>query len=168
MGDGTSEHPPSEHAGRRGETEEQRLDRNLSELLQELRVVLTGIQVTFAFLLVVPFQQGWTSVTEFEKTVYYVTLVLAAASSVCLIAPTVRHRLRFRGLDKKWIVDTSNRLAIAGVALLGGAICGVLMLITHVVYDSVLTAIAVAVFAVLIGWIWFAAPLIRGRRSRDR
>lgn len=162
MGDRTSE-----HAGRRGETEEERLDRNLMELLQELRVVLTGIQVLFAFLLVVPFQQGWASVTEFEKTVYYVTLLLTAASSVCLIAPTVRHRMRFRELDKRWIVDSSNRLAIAGVAFLGGAICGVLMLITHVVYDSTLTTVVVAAFAVMIGWLWFVAPVIRELRERD-
>ncbi len=162
MGDRTSE-----HAGRRGETEEERLDRNLMELLQELRVVLTGIQVLFAFLLVVPFQQGWASVTEFEKTVYYVTLLLTAASSVCLIAPTVRHRMRFRELDKRWIVDSSNRLAIAGVAFLGGAICGVLMLITHVVYDSTLTTVVVAAFAVMIGWFWFVAPVIRELRERD-
>ena len=162
MGDRTSD-----HAGRRGETEEERLDRNLMELLQELRVVLTGIQVLFAFLLVVPFQQGWASVTEFEKTVYYVTLLLTAASSVCLIAPTVRHRMRFRELDKRWIVDSSNRLAIAGVAFLGGAICGVLMLITHVVYDSTLTTVVVAAFAVMIGWFWFVAPVIRGLRERD-
>ena len=162
MGDRTSE-----HAGRRGETEEERLDRNLMELLQELRVVLTGIQVLFAFLLVGPFQQGWASVTEFEKTVYYVTLLLTAASSVCLIAPTVRHRMRFRELDKRWIVDSSNRLAIAGVAFLGGAICGVLMLITHVVYDSTLTTVVVAAFAVMIGWLWFVAPVIRELRERD-
>jgi hypothetical protein len=157
----------SEQAHRRGETEEQRLDRNLMELLQELRVALPGIQVLFAFLLVVPFQQGWTQVTDFETVVYYVTLLLTAASSVCLIAPTARHRMRFRELDKAWVVATSNRLAIAGLAFLGGAICGVLMLITHVVYSSTLTAIVVAVVAALIGWFWFAAPVVRDLRGRD-
>ena len=84
------------------------------ELLQELRVAIPGIQFLFAFLLVVPFQQGWVEVTDFEKRVYYVTLLLTATSSVCLIAPTARHRIRFRELDKQWIVETSNRLAIAG------------------------------------------------------
>ena len=118
------EHGVSEHASRRGETEEQRLDRNLAELLQELRVALPGIQVLFAFLLVVPFQQGWADVTEFEKTVYYVTLLCTAASSVLLIAPTARHRIRFRELDKRWIVETANRLAIAGLAFLGAATAG--------------------------------------------
>jgi Family of unknown function (DUF6328) len=161
------EETTSEQAHRRGETEEQRLDRNLMELLQELRVALPGIQVLFAFLLVVPFQQGWTQVTDFETVVYYVTLLLTAASSVCLIAPTARHRMRFRELDKAWVVSTSNRLAIAGLAFLGGAICGVLMLITHVVYSSTLTAIVVAVVAALIGWFWFAAPVVRDLRGRE-
>jgi hypothetical protein len=158
----------SEHAQRRGESEEQRLDRNLMELLQELRVALPGVQVLFAFLLVVPFQQGWTGVTEFEKTVYYVTLLLTAIASVCLIAPTARHRMRFRELDKEWIVVTSNRLAIAGLAFLAGAICGAIMLISHVVYDSATTAIATSLLAAVIGWFWFAAPVVRELRdSRD-
>jgi hypothetical protein len=157
----------SEHAQRRGESEEQRLDRNLMELLQELRVAIPGIQVLFAFLLVVPFQQGWPQVTDFQRTVYYVTLLLTAASSVCLIAPTARHRMRFRELDKGWIVSTSNRLAIAGLLFLAGAICGVLMLITLVVYDSALTAVVVAVMAAGIGWLWFAAPFVRDLRGGD-
>ncbi|MGH2987786.1 MAG: DUF6328 family protein [Solirubrobacterales bacterium] len=168
--DSSSELPAatrSEHAERRGESEEQRLDRNLMELLQELRVAIPGIQVLFAFLLVVPFQQGWTSVTDFEKVVYYVTLLLTAASSVCLIAPTARHRMRFRELDKHWIVETANRLAIAGLVLLAGAVCGVLMLITHVVYDSALTAIVVVAFAAFFAWFWFVAPVVREPREDD-
>ena len=157
----------SEHAKRRDETEEQRLDRNLMELLQELRVALPGVQVLFAFLLVVPFQQGWADVTEFQKTVYYVTLLLTAAASVCLIAPTARHRMRFRELDKEWIVITSNRLAIAGLMFLGAAICGAIMLISNVVYDSAATAIATAVVGALIAWFWFAAPVVREMRDDD-
>ena len=101
-----SEPTKSEQAERRNESEEERLDRNLIELLQGLRVASLGVQVLFAFLLVVPFQQGWDGVTEFEKTVYYVTLLLTAAACICLIAPIARHRIRFRELDKEWIVDT--------------------------------------------------------------
>lgn len=153
--------------GERRESEKERLDRNLMELLQELRVVLTGIQVLLAFLLVLPFQQGWAQVTEFEQTVYYVTLLLTAASSVCLIAPTPRHRMRFRETDKRWIVYTSNRLALAGIVFLGGAMCGVLMLLTHFVYSSTLTAIVVAVFVTIVAWLWFLAPLVRELRDRD-
>jgi VIT1/CCC1 family predicted Fe2+/Mn2+ transporter len=157
----------SEHAERRGESEEQRLDRNLMELLQELRVAIPGIQVLFAFLLVVPFQQGWAQVSDFETTVYYVTLLLTAISSICLIAPTARHRMRFRELDKRWIVETANRLAIVGLAFLAGAICGVLMLITHYLYDSTLTAVVVAAFASVFGWFWFVAPVVRDLREDD-
>lgn len=157
----------SENAERRDESEEERLDRNLMELLGELRVALPGIQVLFAFLLVLPFQQGWSTVTDFEQIVYYITLLLTASASVCLIAPTARHRMRFRELDKEWIVYTSNRLAIAGLAFLAGAICGVLMLITHVVYDSALTAIVVAAFAIAIAWFWFVAPVARELRDND-
>lgn len=157
----------SENAERRDESEEERLDRNLMELLQELRVVLTGIQVLFAFLLIVPFSNGWSTVTEFEKVVYYVTLLLVAASSVCLIAPTARHRMRFRELDKKWIVDSSNRLAIAGMVFLAGAMAGVLMLISSVVYSGALVAIATGAFVIAVGWFWFVAPFVRELQDDD-
>ena len=155
----------SQQAERRGESEEERLDRNLDELLQGLRVALPGIQVLFAFLLVVPFQQGWEGVTSFEKTVYYVTLLLTAGACVCLIAPTARHRIRFRDLDKEWIVRTSSRLAIAGLALMGAAICGVLVLVSHVVYDGAVVGIAPAAIGAAILWLWFGAPLVRDQRD---
>ena len=157
----------SKQAHGRDESEEERLDRNLMELLQELRVALPGIQVLFAFLLVVPFQQGWEQVTEFEKTVYYATLLSTAAASICLIAPTARHRIRFHELDKKWIVDTANRLAIVGLGLLGLAISGVILLISHVVYGDATTAIATAAVFASIIWVWFLAPLVRELREDD-
>jgi hypothetical protein len=153
--------PSERYRGERDETESERLDRNLAELLQELRVAITGIQVLFAFLLVVPFQQGWPEVSDFERTVYYVTLLLTAGASACLMAPTARHRMRFRELDKRWVVATANRLAIAGLVLETGAICGVLMLITHFVYDATLTAVVVAIAAAVFAWLWFLAPLAR-------
>jgi hypothetical protein len=156
----------SEQASRRGETEEQRLDRNLGELLQELRVALPGIQVLFAFLLVVPFQQGFASATDFERSVYFVTLLLTAAASICLIAPTARHRIRFHDLDKKWIVETSNRLAIVGLGLMGLAMSGAILLVSHLLYKSATPAIATAIFAATMAWIWFGAPLLREWRAR--
>lgn len=162
-----SDSKQSEQAARRQESEEERLDRNLDELLQGLRVALPGIQVLFAFLLVVPFQQGWETVTSFEKNVYYLTLILTAAASVCLIAPTARHRMRFRELDKEWIVRSSNRLAITGLALMGAAICGALLLISHVVYDGAVVGVVPAVVGVLIFWAWFGAPLARELRDSD-
>ena len=157
----------SEQAERRDESEEERLDRNLDELLQGLRVALPGIQVLLAFLLVVPFQQGWEKVTDFEKTVYYVTLLLTAGACICLISPTARHRMRFRELDKEWIVNTSNRLAITGLALMGAAITGALLLVSSVIYDSAIVGIVPAVFGGLIFWFWFGAPAVRELRDQD-
>ena len=157
----------SEHAGRRHETEEERLDRNLMELLQELRVAQLGIQVLFAFLLVVPFQQGWVKVTDFERTVYYATLLATVASSILLIAPTARHRLRFRELDKRWVVETANRLAIAGLAFLGLAITGAILLISSFVYSDATAAVATAIVFATMLWLWFLAPLVREVREPD-
>jgi VIT1/CCC1 family predicted Fe2+/Mn2+ transporter len=152
----------SAQAKRRGETEEERLDRNLAELLQELRVAIPGIQIIFAFLLVVPFQQGWASISDTEKGIYYGTLLCTTGATVLLIAPTARHRMRFRGLDKEWIVMSSHRLAIGGLAFLALAITGVVLLISLVVYDSTLAAIVTPVVLALLTWFWFIAPLQRG------
>src|SRR5215210_7713033 len=96
----------------RNETEKERLDRNMNELLQELRVALPGVQVLFAFLLTVPFQQGFVRATPFQKDVYLVTLLLTALASALLMAPSAYHRLEFRQDDKKHIVWVSNRLSI--------------------------------------------------------
>src|SRR5215475_5710408 len=95
-------------SGRR-ESEEERLDRNLGELLQELRVALPGVQVLFAFLLAVPFQQHFTQITEFEKNVYFATLLLTATSAILLISPSAYHRLTFRYQQKRKLIFYSNR-----------------------------------------------------------
>jgi hypothetical protein len=155
----------SEQARRRHETEEERLDRNHMELLQGLRVVLPGIQVLFAFLLILPFQPGFDEVTSFERTVYFVTLLVTAASSICLMAPTARHRLRFRRLDKQWIVESSHRLTIAGLAFLGAAMTGVILLISHFLYDTATASVATAAVAGVVIWIWFVVPLSRQLRK---
>jgi hypothetical protein len=158
----------SEQAQRRDETEEERLDRNLGELLQELRVAIPGIQFLFAFLLVVPFQQGWTGVTEFERNVYYVALIATVAAAVCLIGPVARHRLRFRELDKKWIVETSHKYAIAGLSFLAIAIPSAILFVSHVVFDDPATSIVATVLvAGMIAWVWFGAALLRELSDDD-
>jgi hypothetical protein len=129
-------------------------------------VATTGVQVLFAFLLVVPFQQGWTGVTQFEKTVYFATLLAAVAASVCLIAPTARHRVRFRELDKRWIVESSHRLALAGLGFLCLAMSGAILLISHVVYGSATTAIATAAVFGSTVLVWFIVPLARELKER--
>ena len=106
------------------ETEQERLNRNLDQLLGELRVAMPGVQVLFAFLLAVPFQQRFTQVTDFQRDVYFVTLLAAAAASALFVAPTAYHRLMFRERDKPRLVAISSRLAVAGLAALIGPTTG--------------------------------------------
>jgi hypothetical protein len=157
------EFPPSEGSKARHETELERLDRNLEELTGELRVVVTGVQVLFAFLLIVPFNTGFAHVGHFEEAVYIVTLILAALATVCTIAPSAQHRFLFRHDDKRFVVFNSNRVVIAGLAFLALAMCGCMLLVTTKLFGipaGVLTASAAALpFAVL----WFAIPLRRLR-----
>ncbi len=151
----------SEQAKRRGESEEERLDRNLEELLQELRIAIPGIQFLFAFLLVVPFQQGWVDVTDFEKNVYYVALLATTLAGVCLMATPARHRLRFRELDKEWVVQSSHKYSIAGLGFLAIAISSVILLVSHVVFSPATAITATTLTALAILWVWFGAPLKR-------
>jgi Na+/melibiose symporter-like transporter len=152
----------------REETEEERLDRNLGELLQELRVALPGVQVLFAFLLAVPFQQRFTEISDFDKTMYFVTLLLTALSAALLIAPSAYHRLTFRYQQKHRLVFVSNRLAIAGLGVLALAMSSAILLVTNVLWGTVATTVVtttlvLAMFALL----WAVLPLRRRVRYRD-
>jgi Family of unknown function (DUF6328) len=145
----------------RDETDEERTDRNLQEMLGELRVALPGVQVLFAFLLVVPFNQGWDRVTSFQRTLYLITLLLTAASTICLIAPTVHHRIEFRKQQKEAIVRTGNRIVIAGLTLLALAMTGAVLLVTDVIYSTTTTIVIAAGGAVAFGVLWYLVPLRR-------
>jgi hypothetical protein len=162
--------PPGPDAGGaaldRHETPKERLDRNLEELFAGLRVALPGVQVLFAFLLVVPFQQQFPDVSAFQEKVYFATLLCTAAASILLIAPSARHRIQFRRDDKAYVVFTANRLAIAGFAFLGLAMIGAILLISDFLFVSVAAACATAVVASGLGWAWFGSPLARRLRSR--
>jgi hypothetical protein len=144
----------------RGETDIERLDRNLTELLTELRVAIPGVQVLFAFLLVVPFNQGWARLSLFERRLYFGTLLLTALTSVVLIAPTMHHRLVFRMHQKRYVVMTANRLAVIGMTLLAVAMTSAVALITHVEFrDTAITAIVAGAGAAIFGGLWYAMPL---------
>jgi small-conductance mechanosensitive channel len=145
----------------RGETEKERLDRNLEQLLGELRVALPGVQVLFAFLLVVPFNQRFADITSFQRTVYFVTLLCATAATACLIAPTAHHRIEFREQDKERIVFGGSRLAIIGLALLAMAMTGAITLITDFLYSTTTTTVAAVLVALLFAVLWYAIPLRR-------
>ena len=158
---------PAERESGRDETEGERLDRNLGELLQELRVALPGVQVLFAFLLAVPFQQNFTEITELEKRIYFATLLFTAISAVLLISPSAYHRLTFRYQQKRRLVFYSNRFAIAGLAFLALAMTMAITLITAVLFGTA-AAIAMTVCALLtFGFFWFALPLRRRLAFRD-
>jgi uncharacterized membrane protein YiaA len=145
----------------RDETEQQRVDRNLQEMLGELRVALPGVQVLFAFLLVVPFNQRFGEVTSFQKGMYFATLMFTTASAVCLIAPSVHHRLEFRQQNKEEIVTTGNRIVIVGLALLAVSMSGAVLFITDVLYDAGTTAAVAIGLALGFGLVWYALPLRR-------
>ena len=152
----------------RHETEKERLDRNLSELLQELRVALPGVQVLFAFLLTVPFQQGFSKATEFQKDVYLVTLLLTAAASALLIAPSAYHRLEFRQNDKKHIVLVANRFAIAGFAVLAAAMTSAVLLVTDYLYSDTTSIISTVGVGLFLYTLWYALPLARrSQRAKE-
>jgi hypothetical protein len=151
----------------RKESEDERLDRNLGELLQELRVALPGVQVLFAFLLAVPFQQNFTKISEFEKKVYFATLLLTALSAALLIAPSAYHRLTFRYQQKHRLVFISNRLAIAGLATLALAMTCAIMLITDVLFGTVATVVTVTLALTMFTLLWAVLPLKRRFKYRD-
>jgi hypothetical protein len=152
----------------RDETGKERLDRNLEELLQELRVALPGVQVLFAFLLVVPFNQGYSRMSAFDQRIYFATLLCTALATVLLIAPTVHHRLEFRHGDKAHIVESANRLMIAGLGLLAAAMCGAILLITNLLFDTAATIVTTAAMLVAFGSVWYGMPLRRRARLHRR
>jgi hypothetical protein len=152
------------------ETEDERLNRELDQLLQELRVAMPGVQVLFAFLLAVPFQQRFAQVTAFQKDVYFATLLASAVASALFIAPTAYHRMMFRGRDKPRLVKISSRFAIAGLAGLAVAMNGAILLVTDVIFEGAIVPITVALTVVLFTGLWFVLGIVRRmshERSRD-
>jgi Family of unknown function (DUF6328) len=149
---------------KRNETEEERLDRNLNELLGELRVALPGVQVLFAFLLVVPFNQRFADVTDFDRNLYLGTLLCAALASAFLIAPTVHHRLLFRRQDKAHLVKVANRQAVIGLSFLAMAMTGAIVLVVDFLFRPATTIFAGALVALAFLVLWYVLPLLRRAR----
>ena len=145
---------------------ETKQDRELIELLNELRVALPGVQVLFAFLLVVPFSQGFAKVTSTQKGVYFAAFIFTALATAFLISPTSYHRLRWRAKDKEQMLVTSNRLTIAGTAFLALAISCVVYFITDFLYSN-LSAMVTGAIALILGWLWYGLPLMRAAKQRS-
>jgi Kef-type K+ transport system membrane component KefB len=148
------------------ESEEQRRNRELIELLNELRVALPGVQVLFAFLLAVPFANGFPKLGKLDRDIFFVAFISTALSTVALIAPSSYHRLRWRQHDKERMLVASNALTIVGLALLAVAITCTVFVITdflfHRTWAAVFTAIVAAAFLIL----WYGLPLAALLRDR--
>jgi hypothetical protein len=147
----------------RDETELERYDRNLTELMAELRVALPGVQVLFGFLLVAPFNARFGHTTEFERRLYFAALLLTLLASILLIAPTIIHRLEFRQGHKYDVVRAGNRLTIAGLAVLAVAMTTAIALVTHYLFGQTTAIVTAAVAGLGFLSVWFLLPL-RSRR----
>jgi heme O synthase-like polyprenyltransferase len=150
-----------ENGGAAGETHEERINRELIELLNELRVALPGVQVLFAFLLAVPFTQRFRQLTDGQEYAFFLSLLCTTGGSALLIAPSAYHRLRFRDHDKEQMLRTANRLSIGGTVLLAVAMTSAVYLITDLVFNAALTAIVTVLTAATFAWFWYGLPLIR-------
>ena len=133
------------------EDKEERLDRELIELLNELRVMLPGVQVLFAFLLGVPFTQRFGQTTDLQQDVYFLTFMCAAAATALLIAPSAYHRLNWRQADKEHLLVVSNRLAIAGTVFLATSIAGTVFVVTDLLFDATKAALVPSTESRLVG-----------------
>jgi Flp pilus assembly protein TadB len=143
------------------EDKSERLNRELIELLNELRVALPGVQVLFAFLLIVPFSQGFQRMTELQRDVYFASVLTTALSTLLLIAPSSMHRIEWRQRDKEALLQMSNALAIAGLIFLALGMTTVLFLITDVLFSGVAIAVVTGIAAGLFALVWFVVPLVR-------
>jgi Family of unknown function (DUF6328) len=148
--------------------DEEKRDRQMIELLNELRVALPGVQILFAFLLTVPFTQRFTTLTMLERDVFYVTLIAATLSAACLIAPSAAHRVLFHQSQRTWLIESANRLMLAGLGFLAIAIGAAFLLITDVLFEGARVWVySVAVWVTIVA-LWFARPLRRHLAAIDR
>ena len=141
--------------------EERKRDRQMTELLNELRVALPGVQILFGFLLTVPFQQRFSRVTDFQENVYFVTLIAAAVAAAFLIAPSAYHRVMFEQQDKPNIIHIGTGQFLIGLAALALAMNGAVLLVTDVLFEAGTVAVTVALIASLYLSLWFGFGLVR-------
>jgi hypothetical protein len=150
-----------ENPADRTEEEQERLNRQMMELLNELRVAMPGVQILFGFLLTVPFQQRFRQVTEFQETVYFVTLVSAAVAAAFLIAPSAYHRVMFEQHDKPNIIHIGTGEMLVGLGALAVAMNGAVLLVTDVLFDAGTVTVTVVLLATLYLSLWFGFGLTR-------
>jgi len=151
--------------GRPGETEAERDDRNLIELLQELRVAGLGVQVLFGFLLAIPFTAKFADLSHAQRELYVASLLLAAVATALLLAPVAYHRLVFRQNRKEQLVKDANVLAILGLVAVGLAVSASVLLVVSYVESGAIVVIITVVTVCLFAVLWFVLPMVR-RRTR--
>ena len=156
---------PEGAPGEPGESRQHRINRELIELLNELRVALPGVQFLFAFLLVVPFQQRVGQTTEFQRGLYWLTLVAVGLATGLLIAPAAQHRVLFRKRDKEALLRRSSRYAFAGLLWLCVAIVCAVLLVLDVLFGEPLGWITAVCLGAVLVWLWIAVPFWHRRRS---
>jgi hypothetical protein len=147
------------------ESPKERVDRELKELLEEIRVLLPGVEILFGFLIILPFSGGFGEISGFERVLYLASLLTTSVALALLASPTTYHRLRFRELDKERMLFTVNRMVIAASVLVLLGIGLAVYLAVETVVGGLVAAVIAAVNAALFGWFWFGLPLTR--RARD-
>ena len=154
---------PADASDPRDESVEERDDRNLAELLQELRVAGLGVQVLFGFLLSLPFTNRFDRLSQGQRELYLGTLVLAAVATALLLGPVAYHRLVFRRGQKERLVRAANVMAVAGLAAVGLAVSAAVLLVTGYVTSALAAGLITAFVTCMFGLLWFAFPLAHRR-----
>ena len=158
--------PPVTAPGRPGETPEERDDRNLVDLLQELRVGTLGVQVLFGFLLGLPFTVRFSRLEDWQRWLYLAIVLLSSISIILLVAPVAYHRLLFRRHQLSSLLAAANVMAIAGLATVALAVTGVVLLVTSYVQPGVPTPVLTIIVGALFISLWFVLPLTRRAKTR--
>ena len=148
------------------ESRKERLDRELMELLQELRVVIPGVQVLLAFLLTAPFQQRFAELSGSMRNAFFASIVCATLATAFLIAPSAHHRLRWRAGEKERLVRVGNQMAIIGTVFLAAAIVLALYVVTDVLFTTNLAVMTAVAALVVFGGLWYVLPML-GRQPQE-
>lgn len=149
------------------ESVKERLEREHTELLHELRALIPGAQVLFGFLLAIRFTGQFDELDDSQRTIYYITLLCTGAALVFYMAPAAHHRLRFRAADKEFTMRKANRDAITGTVVAGLSFTGVLYLLTDLTFGRAEAVVAAILFFALIAWRWWAQALYRAWQDRQ-
>jgi hypothetical protein len=149
----------------RSEAEQERLNRQMIELLNELRVAMPGVQVLFGFLLAVPFQQRFAEVDDFQRGIYFATLLSAATATAFLIAPSAYHRIAFRQNAKPDIIRLGTRQFLCGLTALAVAMNGAVLMVTDFLFGARTVVVTMVCVASLFAWLWFGIGIWKRTRT---